>query len=118
MKAKLVGCLQQCIGQRGKIDVVSCSEALLRRCAVNCSQKANVLNTNEWLGDGRRVPLLSAFMLYVDCNSRMWVVQIPEKQGIWHERGRQATDRAETDICESHARQERPGSLPAPFRGP
>ena len=25
------------------------------------------------MGDGRRVPLLSAFMLYVDCNRRMWV---------------------------------------------
>ena len=51
-------------------------------------------------------------------NSRMWGVQIPEKRQIWHERGRQATDRAEIDVCESHGRQERHGNLPAPFRGP
>ena len=48
----------------------------------------------------------------------MWGVQIPEKRQIWHERGRQATDRAEIDVCESHGRQERPGNLPAPFPGP
>ena len=53
-------------------------------------------------------------------NRQLWGLENPEKRGIWHERGRQATDRAETDIilCESHARRERPGNLPAPFRGP
>ena len=40
------------------------------------------------------------------------------KRGIGHERGRQSTKRAETDIYESPAPQERPRSLPAPFRGP